>query len=407
MGDLQTGAEPIQFFSGWRPRAADMEKLNCSGCQGNSIFSTHPCRRVELDKIELEAPQLDSTPITYYSVITFKMSTFLEHLNAMREQLDVAIAAAKADGSGDKPMPIAAAGKSKGKAPKADKPAKKERANAGQPTAWAEFSNLKRLEHKDTVDAWVAERLAAAKAGTLFYGETDAAVKAGRAKAGDPIPENKVKVGAHLTWVSLNYKGEDQTEWKAFEAAWKEAHPKGSRAASVADDASDAGSADGSDSAQEKPATAGKKRGAKKYADMTPEELEAAKAKRAAKKAAKGEKKAASEAEDRQSACMEPASPVAAPSAAVGGGGSVAAAAPAAETEDEEVTDSLISFTLKKTKYLRFGHRDENGAPVWDADGDIWLQAADGGKGAYAGKLKADGSIDNSPEVLDDEPELE
>jgi hypothetical protein len=227
------------------------------------------------------------------------MSTFLEHLNAMREQLDVAIAAAKADGSGDKPMPIAAAGKSKGKAPKADKPAKKERANAGQPTAWAEFSNLKRLEHKDTVDAWVAERLAAAKAGTLFYAETDAAVKAGRAKAGDPIPENKVKVGAHLTWVSLNYKGEDQSEWKAFEAAWKEAHPKGTAAtaensddaATVTDDDTGAPSAAvggaGSAAAAAKPADAPKKRGPKKMADMTPEEQAAAKAKRAANKAKK------------------------------------------------------------------------------------------------------------------------
>ena len=319
----------------------------------------------------------------------------------MREQLDVAIAAAKADGTGDKPMPIAAAGKSKGKAPKAEKAPKKERANAGQPTAWAEFSSQKRLEHKDACDAWVAERVALAKAGELFYAESDAAVKAGRAKAGDAIPENKAKVGAHLTWVSLNYKGEDQSEWLAFEAAWKEAHPKGSRAASVADDASESGSAEGSDSAQEKPA---KKRGAKKYADMTPEELEVAKAKRAANKAKKTAGKDEEEAEERQSACMEPAS---AP-AAIGGGGSVAAAAaPAEEEETEAPTNSLIPFTHKKVKYLRFGHRDENGAPVWHADGDIWMQTAVGTKGPYAGKLKADGSIDNSSEVMDDEPELE
>jgi hypothetical protein len=302
--------------------------------------------------------------------------------------------------------PVAVAGKSKGgRAPKAEKAAKKPRANAGESTAWSEFSSQKRQDHKEVCDAWVEARVAAAKAGELFYAASDAAVKNGRAKAGEPIPENKAKVGAHLTWVSVTYKGADQSEWKAFEAAWKEAHPKGSRAASVADDASEAGSAEASDAAQEKPAKSGK-RGAKKYADMTPEELEAAKAKRAANKAKKTAEKEESEAEERQSACMEPASPTHAPSAAIGGGGSVAAAAPAADAE-EEPEDSLISFTLKKTKYLRFGHRDENGAPVWDIDGDIWLQTDKGGKGAYAGKLKADGSIDNSPEVLEDEPEME
>jgi hypothetical protein len=227
----------------------------------------------------------------------------------MREQLDVAIAAAKADGTGDKPMPIAAAGKSKGKAPKAEKPAKKVRANTGHTTAWAEFSSQKRMENKDACDAWVAERVAAAKAGTLFYAATDAAVKDGRAKAGDAIPENKAKVGAHLTWVSLNYKGEDQSEWLAFEAAWKEAHPKGASsaatattaensddAATVVDDEAPAaapaavgggGSVAAAAAPAAAPADAPKKRGPKKMADMTPEEQAAAKAKRAENKAKK------------------------------------------------------------------------------------------------------------------------
>jgi len=336
------------------------------------------------------------------------MSTFLEHLNAMREQLDVAIAAAKADGSGDKLMPIAAAGKSK--APKADKPAKKERANAGQQTAWAEFSNQKRLENKDACDAWVAARVASAKAGELFYTATDSAVtvKDAKVKVGDPIPVNKAAVGAHLTWVKITYKGEDQSEWKAFEAAWKEAHPKGSRAASVADDASESGSADGSDSAQEKPATAGKKRGAKKYSDMTPEELAAAKAKRAANKAKKTAEKEESEADERQSSCMEPASPVAMPSAAIGGGGSVAAAAAPAEAEEaDEAVAELLPFTHKKINYLRLGAKDADGEIVWADAGDLWTTKADGSLGDYAGILLANGKIDNSPETLANAPELE
>jgi hypothetical protein len=185
------------------------------------------------------------------------------------------------------------------KEPKAEKAPKKERANAGIPTAWAVFSNQKRLENKVVIEAWAAERVALAKAGELFYASTDAAVKAGRAKAGDPIPENKAKVGAHLTWVSMTYKGEDQSEWKAFEAAWKEAHPKGTAAtaensddtATVTDDDTGAPSAAvggaGSAAAAAKPADAPKKRGPKKMADMTPEEQAAAKAKRAANKAKK------------------------------------------------------------------------------------------------------------------------
>jgi len=67
----------------------------------------------------------------------------------------------------------------------------------------------------------------------------------------------------------------------------------------------------------------------------------------------------------------------------------------------------LIPFIHKKVRYMRFGYRDENSVPIWHAGGDIWLQTPNGSKGAYAGVLKPDGSIDASPEVLEDEPEME
>ena len=286
------------------------------------------------------------------------------------------------------------------KAPKAEK---KERDNAGQPTCWATFCKVKREENKDAYDTWLAERLAAAKAGQLFYMATDPSVKDGRAVAGEAISEKKAKQAAHIVWVSLQYRGEDQSEWKAFEAAWKETHPKGSRAASVAESVS----ADEDAASQaEKPV---KKRGPKKMADMTPDELAAAKAKRAAKKAEKDAIKASSEADERESYNVEPASPVAqqTPSAAIGGAASPAAPAAPATEADGTITFSMLPFINKKVKYVRFGHRDENGVPEWDEGNDIWLQNANGTKGAYAGKLLSNGQIDNSPQTMDDEPEME
>ena len=334
------------------------------------------------------------------------MTTIIENLPAMRAQIDAMIAAASADGSGS--AIVAIAPKTKGKA----KEAKAKRANAGHSTlhrAWTKHVVHLHGPGKDAMhpkdgsadyQSFMAARIAAAQAGELLYKDkTQARVKSGEKKIGDPMDEAEARIGAHIPFVGY-WKDQHPEEHVAFKLEWEAANPKGSRAASVADDGSVAGSAAESDGTQPK------KRGAKKHADMTPEELAADKAKRAAAKAAKLAAKAAAEAVERQSAVMEPASPVAAPRAAVGGGG--AEAAPAAETDaEDEVSDSLIPFVLKKVKYLRFDHRDENDAPVWDADGDIWLQTPEGGKGTYAGKLQRDGSIDSRAKVLEDEPDLE
>lgn len=342
------------------------------------------------------------------------MTTIIENLHAMRAQIDAMIAAASADGSGSAIVAIAPKTKGKAKEPKA------KRANAGHSTlhgAWTKHVLHLHGPGKDAMhpkdgsadyQSFMAARIAAAQAGELLYKDkTQARVKSGEKKIGDPMDEAEARVGAHIPFVG-HWKTIHPEEHAAFKLEWEAANPKGSRAASVADDSSEAGPAAESDGTQPK------KRGAKKYADMAPEELAAAKAKRAAAKALKSAAKDAAEAAERQSSVMEPASPVAAPrsSAAVGGGG--AEAAPAAvqagaetDAEDEEVEDSLIPFVLKKVKYLRFGHRDENDAPVWDAAGDIWMQTPAGGKGAYAGLLKADGSIDNSAEVMENEPDLD
>jgi hypothetical protein len=315
------------------------------------------------------------------------MTTIIENLHAMRSQLDAMIIAAQADGSGDK---LVAAPK-KGKAEKADKAP---RANAGMPTlhgAWTTHVLKEHSTESAEFKDFLAARIASAKAGELLYNEGHAKVKKGKKAVGDAMDEKEAAVGAHTVWVS-QWRKDHPEAFEEFKSAWETANPKESRVASA--------KASQASSDAEEGAPAPKKRGAKKYADMTPEELAAAKAKRAAKKAEKDASKAEEEDEEAEDF---------APALAIGGGGSIAAAAPAveAEEEEEEVGDSLIPFTHKKVDYLRFGHLDEDGEGVWDEGGDLWLKTADGGKGAYAGQLRSTGKIDSSPEVLAAEPNVE
>ena len=269
---------------------------------------------------------------------------------------------------------------SKKSAPVADK---KPRANAGHTTAWSEFTVLKKEEHKAAIDAYVAKRIEDCKAGKVLYTADQDAVKLGRVKAGDPVPEKMAKVGAHLSWLKA-YKKDNESEWLAFKAEFELAHPKGSRATSVADDASVAESAVASE-VSEAPAKKGRK-------PMTDEAKAAAAIKRAATKASKA----------------APVAPIAEP-----------AEVDDEVEEEEEVTleedvvsvdaseDALISWTSPKgTTYLRIGHLDADGDGVWNEGNWLWTMNADGSKGAYAGILLANGKIDSSPATLAEEPEL-
>ena len=261
---------------------------------------------------------------------------------------------------------------------KAEKAEKKPRANTGVPTAWSEWTELMNKEHQADIASYIVQRVASAEAGTLVYTADQNAVKLGRAVAGEPVPVKKAKIGAHLSWLKA-YKAEHEADWLAFQAKWQAEHPK-SATASVAEPSEDE---DGEEVEEAKPA---KKRGAKKYADMTPEELAAAKAKRASKKASKD----AVEAVEREASVMAPV---------------VEEAEAEVEAEEaEEVEDSLLPFTHKKLKCLRFGHKDADGEEVWDEGCDLWTQNPDGSKGAYIGILLATGALDNRPEVLANEP---
>ena len=316
----------------------------------------------------------------------------------MRAQIDAMIAAADADGSGAK---LVSQLPKSGKAPKAEKAP---RANAGVATlhgAWTTHVLKEHSTESEEFKTFLAARIASAKAGELLYNEGHAKVKKGKKAVGDAMDEKEAAVGAHTVFVSY-WKSQHADEHAAFKAEWEAANPKEARVAS-----SKASQVSGSDDEAEEgesAAKAPKKRGAKKYADMTPTELAAAKAKRAAKKAEKTAAKDEAEAEERESACME-AADTPTPSAAIGGSGS--APAPAAVPAEEEAELEPLPFTHKKVDYLRLGMKGADGEAEWDDVGDLWLANADGSRGAYAGILLANGKIDSSAQVMANAPELE
>jgi len=186
--------------------------------------------------------------------------------------------------------------------------AKKPRANAGKPSchgAWTKHV-LDRFPKDSTEQKeFMAARIASAERGEMLYNKEMAKVKAGKKQVGDAMDAKEAAVGAHMAFVA--WWGEQHPQEQAeFKAAWELKHPKGASAsgdnsddaATVVDDTGAAtGAATGAvggGGATAAPAavpageaTAAKKRGPKKMADMTPEELAAAKAKRAAKKAEK------------------------------------------------------------------------------------------------------------------------
>ena len=183
---------------------------------------------------------------------------------------------------------------------------------------------------------------------------------------------------------AAKYRAEHQEEWKAFEAKWKEEHPKtapSAAASEAGDSASEAG-----DAASE----ASEKKERKKRAPLS----EAAKAQMKAKRTATlAAKKAA--AEKKEEEAKEEAAP------APAGGAAAPAAEAVAEEDEEEVECELLPFKLAGEKYFRYGVL-VNGKPQW-RDGFLW-ENEKGVKGDFAGLLSADGKeIDTSVEEPEEE----
>jgi hypothetical protein len=315
-----------------------------------------------------------------------------QSIAALQAQLDV-IKSAAAGGSG---LDITLDKKLAKAAKAAKKAVAKPRANAGQKTAYAEWTVKMKAAHAAEIEDYIAKRVVAAKEGTLLYTADQDAVKLGRAKAGDPVPEKMAKVGAHFSWIKA-YKGAHEEEWLAFKSEFEIANPKSSRASSVAGEESAGEGGEGGDAASQ----GEKKKGRKKDTELySPEELVKVKAERAAKRAANKAKKEAGEAEDRKASVMAPAEEAGSEEAE----GDFELVDEAEESE--EVTVELHPFAHKGVNYLRLGRKGEGNEIEWEDVGDLWLTSTDGERGEYAGILLANGKVDSRPEVLAAPPDL-
>jgi hypothetical protein len=200
--------------------------------------------------------------------------------------------------------------------------------------------------------------------------------------------ENPLQKGAHLVFAA-NYKKENPEEFAAFEAEWKEAHPKDavSETSSVAEDAEVASEASGS--ATDKPKRT-----------MSDEQKAKMKAGREAAKAKKDAEKAGT-------VPVAVAEPVAEPV-------SVDAPVPVAETKKKPVKTAkkadvitapvvapievtapeLLPFKMGAITYLRNGTKRPDGIPLWTS-GHLW-QSIKGKKGEHIGELQDNGEIDET-----------
>lgn len=273
------------------------------------------------------------------------------------------------------------------KATKADKAEKKPRANAGQGTAHGAYTAKVLAEHgKDSAEfkEFIAKRIAAAERGEMVYNADQAKVKSGKKAVGDHMDAKDATNAAHIPFVA-EWKREHQEEWLAFKSEWDIANPKGSRATSVADDASVAASEAVVEDTAGAIAPVKKTRGRK---PMTDEQ-------KAAKKAAKQVAKAAEE------VAVAPNAEAAPVVDAV-----VAEEAVDLSADSEEAEDELLPFSKGGVDYLRWGHLDADGDEIWHEAGYTWLKNADGSRGAFAGKMVGN-KLDKSADAMADEPDFE
>jgi hypothetical protein len=245
---------------------------------------------------------------------------------------------------------------------------KKQSKRAGKPTVYGAFSSKIQKEHADEIKA---------------YKEAN--------------PEMK---GAHMSFVGT-YKKEHDEEYKAFEAEWREAHPKDAVESSPEDaEVGDSASSSGQPVAAEKPKRV-----------LSPEHLAKLKAGREAAKAKKDAEKATSEAAGKSESDVAPvaAVPKKQPKKAKKADAPVAApspapipepvAAPAPEENDD--APEFLPFKFGGLQYLRLGTKREDGNHLW-ATGDLW-SSKKGAKGPYVGCMTEGGEIDTDAE----EPTLE
>lgn len=289
------------------------------------------------------------------------MSMPITDLLAYRSALEAAIIS-QCGGSAAGAIALPEVKGKKGKDGKEKKPS----ARAGKPTAYGDFSSKIQKEFAEQIKEFK-----------------------------EANPEMK---GAHMTWVGT-YKEQHPEIYEAFKAEWAVAHPKTETAS--ADASADEAAGDATAAAEAKP---------KKV--LSPEHLAKMKAGREQKKAAKDAEKALAEAEGRADAPIallpkaeKPKAqkePKKAKKAAEITVPVVPIAAPPAPAEDGEKEAEALPFKLGGATYIRMGVSKPDGNHEW-LSGDLWLSKKGGTeRGAYAGELMEDGSINTDAE----EPEL-
>ena len=196
--------------------------------------------------------------------------------------------------------------------------------------------------------------------------------------------ENPDQKGAHLVFAA-NYKKEHAEEFAAFEAAWKEAHPKDADAGSVS--SKQVGSADGGSETEASPVKDKPKR---VISDEQKAKMKAGREAAAAKK--KVEASEASEAPEAPVTTQK--KPVKTAKKASTAEITVPVVAPMVETT--AIASELIPFTFNGSTFLRMGVKLPNGDARFTS-AHLWMSKK-GAKGPHYGEIREDGTIDMEAE---------
>ena len=196
--------------------------------------------------------------------------------------------------------------------------------------------------------------------------------------------ENPEQKGAHLVFAA-NYKKEHAEEFAAFEAAWKEAHPKDADAGSVS--SKQVGSADGSSETEASPVKDKPKR---VISDEQKAKMKAGREAAAAKKKAE-----ASEAPEAPEAPVTTQKkPVKTAKKASTAEITVPVVAPIVDSS--VIASELIPFTFNGSTFLRMGIKLPNGDARFTS-AHLWMSKK-GAKGPHYGEIREDGTIDMEAE---------
>jgi len=285
-----------------------------------------------------------------------------EQLLAQRSQIDTEIANRGASGSTAK----------QNKEKKEQKPKRR-----SQGTAWAAFGKKVTEDHPTDYEAFKAS--AEKKQGVM------------------PL-------------FASQYRSKHEAEWLAFQASWKETHPKlaslpKEKKCELVSSAEQSETEEVESKVESKEAEKpeAKRRGPKKLADMTAEELATHNAKKEAKsKERKSKKEAAALSSVTAAAADAPVSVPPPPSLPIPEVAAPAPASPAAvvtspvKVEDDEVAEFRV-FKMDGQDYMRIFNKEDND---W-ASVDLWY-TKDGKRAGYFGELMEDGSVNTDAE----EPEL-